>query len=99
MSRTVTVLLLLTIKKQPVMSLWRKDLASEFKDTALAKTKEARIAAGVTVGRNKVFIGGESGLLVALDAKTGDVAWHAIASGELLSLPTVSEDVCSCAYQ
>ncbi len=71
---------------------WRKDLASEFKDTALANTKQARIAAGVTVGRNKVFIGGESGLLVALDAKTGETVWHAIASGELLSLPTVSED-------
>ncbi|MFC1520253.1 outer membrane protein assembly factor BamB [Pseudomonadota bacterium] len=71
---------------------WRKDLASEFKHTELAKTKEARIAAGVTAGRNKVFIGGESGLLVALDAQTGETVWSAVASGELLSAPTVSED-------
>lgn len=73
--------------------VWSKDFSELFRDSALSKNKGARLAAGVTVARNKVFVGGESGLLGALDAETGDVLWHVIAEGELLSAPTVADDL------
>ncbi|MEC4726598.1 outer membrane protein assembly factor BamB [Shewanella sp. D64] len=74
-------------------TVWQKDFSSAFKDNILAKNKGAQIAAGVTAARDKIFIGGESGLLGALDAETGDVEWSVIAGGELLSVPTVAEDL------
>ncbi|MPY24979.1 outer membrane protein assembly factor BamB [Shewanella sp. YLB-07] len=73
--------------------VWSKNFSSAFKDNILAKNKGAKLAAGVTAARDMVFIGGESGLLGALDAETGDTRWSSIASGELLSAPTVAEDV------
>ncbi|WP_076410787.1 outer membrane protein assembly factor BamB [Shewanella sp. UCD-KL12] len=73
--------------------VWNKDFSSAFKDNILAKNKGAKLAAGVTAARDMLFIGGESGLLGALDAETGDTKWSVIAGGELLSAPTVAEDV------
>ena len=73
--------------------VWTRDFSELFRDNELAKNKGARLAAGVTVARNKVFIGGESGLLGVLNAEDGSTVWHAIADGELLSAPTVAEDV------
>lgn len=73
--------------------VWSTDFSEAFRDGALKKNKGARLASGVTAARNKVFVGGESGLLAALDAETGEVLWHAVADGELLSLPTVAEDM------
>jgi outer membrane protein assembly factor BamB len=74
-------------------SVWRKDFAEEFGDTLLAKSKGVRLSAGVVASRNKVFVGGETGLLVALNADDGSTVWSVIAGGELLSAPTVAEDV------
>lgn len=73
--------------------VWSTDFSEAFRDGALKKNKGARLASGVTAARNKVFVGGESGLLAALDAETGEVLWHAVADGELLSLPAVAEDM------
>tara|TARA_R110002050_G_scaffold79694_3_gene170355 strand:- start:38 stop:1222 length:1185 start_codon:yes stop_codon:yes gene_type:complete len=73
--------------------LWKQDFNDVFEDKLEIKTKGIRLAAGVTAARNKVFVGGETGLLVALDEATGDVVWSAQANGELLSAPTVAEDV------
>ncbi|WP_350431417.1 outer membrane protein assembly factor BamB [Shewanella sp. H8] len=73
--------------------LWKQDFNDAFKEQLKTKTKGIRLAAGVTAARNKVFVGGETGLLVALDEATGDVVWSAQANGELLSAPTVAEDV------
>ena len=73
--------------------VWSRDFSSAFKDNILTKNKGAKLAAGVTAARDMVFIGGESGLLGALDAETGETKWSSIASGELLSAPTVGEDV------
>jgi outer membrane protein assembly factor BamB len=74
-------------------TLWTKDFADEFGDTLLSKSKGVRLAAGVVAARNKVFVGGESGLLVALNADDGATIWSVVAGGELLSAPTVAEDV------
>ncbi|WP_220744742.1 outer membrane protein assembly factor BamB [Shewanella colwelliana] len=73
--------------------VWKKDISGEFKQSLLSKNKGARLAAGVTAARNMVFVGGESGLFGALDAETGEAKWHVVAGGELLSSPTVGEDV------
>ncbi|ACA85835.1 outer membrane protein assembly factor BamB [Shewanella woodyi] len=72
---------------------WERDFSSAFKDNILAKNKGAKLAAGVTAARDKVFIGGESGLLGALDAETGETEWSVVTGGELLSAPTVAEDI------
>lgn len=73
--------------------VWQNDFSSAFRDNALAKNKGARLAGGVTAARNKIFVGGESGLLAAFDEATGEAVWHVVAGGELLSAPTVGEDV------
>ena len=73
--------------------VWSLDISSWFRERALAKNKGARLSSGITAARNKVFFGGESGLLAAADAETGEMVWHVIAGGELLSEPTVGEDV------
>jgi outer membrane protein assembly factor BamB len=73
--------------------LWKQDFNDVFEQQLVTKTKGVRLAAGVTAARSKVFIGGETGLLVALDEATGDVVWSTQANGELLSAPTVAEDV------
>ncbi|ABE54545.1 Pyrrolo-quinoline quinone [Shewanella denitrificans OS217] len=74
-------------------TVWTKDFADEFGDSLLSKSKGVRLAAGVVAARNKVFVGGESGLLVALNADDGATIWSVVAGGELLSAPTVAEDV------
>ncbi|CAM4001381.1 outer membrane protein assembly factor BamB [Shewanella aquimarina] len=73
--------------------VWSLDISSWFKEGALSKNKGARLSSGITAARNKVFFGGESGLLGAVDAETGEMVWHVTAGGELLSAPTVGEDV------
>ncbi|RYV02411.1 outer membrane protein assembly factor BamB [Shewanella sp. OPT22] len=70
--------------------LWTQDLETVIKDAGI--NKEFRMASGITVARNKVFVGGEAGVLVALNADDGKVAWYAETDGELLSKPTVGED-------
>ncbi|GGB50591.1 outer membrane protein assembly factor BamB [Shewanella inventionis] len=73
--------------------LWSQNFNDVFEQKLKTKTKGMRLAAGVTAARNKVFVGGETGLLVALDEATGEVLWSSQANGELLSTPTVAEDV------
>lgn len=73
--------------------VWSVDLTDSFKDDVLPTSKGIQLSAGITAARNKVFIGAENGLLVALDAETGAILWHVIADGELLSAPTVGDDI------
>ncbi|MGB0894238.1 MAG: outer membrane protein assembly factor BamB [Parashewanella sp.] len=71
--------------------LWSQNLNDVIKDAGIEK--DFLLSAGLTVARNKVFVGGESGVLVALDAETGKSVWHAMTGGELLSTPTVGEGI------
>ncbi|WP_417762131.1 outer membrane protein assembly factor BamB [Shewanella sp.] len=73
--------------------IWSVDFEDLFDDSALKQTLGARLAGGLTAAQNKLFVGGESGLLVALNVEDGSVAWHAQASGELLSRPVAAEDI------
>ncbi|MGL4474698.1 MAG: outer membrane protein assembly factor BamB [Shewanella sp.] len=73
--------------------VWTQDFTQAFNDKPLVKNKGARLSAGITAARDKVFIGSESGYLGALNAETGAVEWYAETDGELMSKPTVAEDV------
>ncbi|MCH4295423.1 outer membrane protein assembly factor BamB [Shewanella sp. 3B26] len=84
--------LVVAFEEETGNKVWEADFSNLFKDRLLGKNKGARLAAGITVARNKVFVGGESGLLAALDAETGEVVWSAQASGELLSAPAVGDN-------
>ncbi|MBT1444902.1 outer membrane protein assembly factor BamB [Shewanella sp. JM162201] len=84
--------LVVAFDEQSGDKLWEVDFSDLFKDRLLGKNKGARLAAGITAARGKVFVGGESGLLVALNADTGEVVWTAQATGELLSAPAVGDD-------
>ncbi|GLP95090.1 outer membrane protein assembly factor BamB [Paraferrimonas sedimenticola] len=79
------------IDKETRDTLWEKDFSEVFRDSPLAKNKGAKVAAGITVARNKVFIGNESGYLAAFDQETGENQWLARVNGELLSKPLVAE--------
>lgn len=70
--------------------LWTQNLETVIKEAGI--NKEFRMASGIAVARNKVFVGGEAGVLVALDAETGKVVWHAETDGELLSKPAIGEN-------
>ncbi|WP_298768686.1 outer membrane protein assembly factor BamB [uncultured Shewanella sp.] len=73
--------------------VWSVDLSDKFKEDVLPTSKGILLSAGITAARNKVFIGAENGLLVALDAETGQILWHVMADGELLSAPTVGDEI------
>lgn len=85
--------LVVALDEQTGQQVWQQDLSDAFKDGKLAKDKGARLSAGLTVAKDKVFIGSETGVLAALDAKTGDLLWHIQTDGELMSLPTVADDM------
>ncbi|RLV59928.1 outer membrane protein assembly factor BamB [Parashewanella curva] len=71
--------------------LWEQDLNQVINDAGIEK--DFLLASGLTVSRHKVFAGGESGVLVALDEATGKPLWHVQTGGELISTPTVGDDL------
>ncbi len=73
--------------------VWELDVTKAFHDSFLTKKNGARLSAGITAARDKIFIGGESGFLAALNAETGEAVWNVTAGGELLSAPAVGDDV------
>ncbi len=83
-------------EKQSGKQLWEKNL-SEFKDDGMFSgvTKlwndgeSARIAGGLVVAYEKVFMGTENGSVIALDEKTGDVVWQVHVNGEVIASPAV----------
>ncbi|WP_133406009.1 outer membrane protein assembly factor BamB [Parashewanella tropica] len=71
--------------------LWEQDLTQVIKDAGF--DKDFLLASGLTVSRHKVFAGGEAGVLVALDEATGKPLWQVQTGGELISTPTVGDDL------
>ncbi|MCF2946579.1 outer membrane protein assembly factor BamB [Paraglaciecola aquimarina] len=80
--------------------VWQRNLAT-YKDEGLtASVKKlwssgipAKIAGGVTVAYETVFIGTENGEVIALDANSGDQKWIATVKGEVLASPAVDAGV------
>ncbi|GGW86438.1 outer membrane protein assembly factor BamB [Alteromonas halophila] len=54
--------------------------------------ESARIA-GMAHGDGKLFIGSENGLVMALDAESGETLWTAIVPGEVLAAPALGEGI------
>lgn len=53
--------------------------------------QSARLAGGLTVAYNKVFVGSENAVLFALDASNGQLVWQANTPSEALSVPATGE--------
>ncbi|MGL9760518.1 MAG: outer membrane protein assembly factor BamB [Symbiopectobacterium sp.] len=71
--------------------LWRADLS--IKRGFLSSRESALLSGGVTVSGDRVYIGSERAEVFALNAADGAIAWQAIAAGEVLSRPVVSDNV------
>ncbi|WP_416305377.1 outer membrane protein assembly factor BamB [Neptunicella sp. SCSIO 80796] len=82
--------------KQSGKVLWEKNL-SEFKDEGMLsgisklwkEGESARIAGGLVVAYEKVFLGTENGTVIALNEKTGEVVWQVRVNGEVIASPAV----------
>lgn len=55
--------------------------------------ESARLSGGLTLAYEKVFVGTENGDVLALDAKTGELAWRITLPGEVLAAPAVDSNV------
>ena len=67
--------------------VWQTDILAKSDAAPFQNVDSARLASGIAVGRNKVFVGSEHGALTALDAKSGQIMWSQSFAGELLSKP------------
>ncbi|PIJ52307.1 outer membrane protein assembly factor BamB [Erwinia sp. OLTSP20] len=68
---------------------WRVDLSE--KTGFFSKNLSAMLSGGVTAAGSFLYIGSERGLVYALSASDGSVAWKTQAGGEVLSRPVVSD--------
>lgn len=78
---------------------WQRDFAV-FKDegylsaiSQVWKSGESARLAGMSVDDDKLFIGSENGLVMALDATSGETLWSATIPGEVLAAPGLGEGV------
>nr|WP_218311922.1 outer membrane protein assembly factor BamB [Alteromonas antoniana] len=80
-------------------TIWEKDLAI-FRDTGffsgiskIWSSGESAKIGGIAVGDNKMFVGTEDGLVLALNAETGEPLWNASIPGEVLAPPALEEGI------
>lgn len=71
-------------------TVWQKDIRSEEKEIwhwlGFKSRTPARIG-GLVASYEKLFVGSESGDIVALDVNTGEEIWRTSVDGEILSAP------------
>lgn len=80
--------------------VWRVDLA-EYKDegflTGFSKLWSdgisAKVAGGLVASYQMLYLGTENGLVIAMDAETGDLKWQQKVKGEVLASPVVDEGI------
>lgn len=53
--------------------------------------KNARIAGGISAGYGKIYLGTESGDVIALNPETGELVWRAEVKGEVLASPVAGD--------
>jgi len=53
----------------------------------------AKLAGGVSVAYDTVYVGTENGEVIALDAASGEVKWRVMVKGEIISSPAIDEGV------
>lgn len=71
------------------VEIWSVNLAE--KTGFLSASIPAMLSGGLTVSGEHLYVGTERGMLIALNANDGEIAWTANAGGEVLSRPEVSE--------
>jgi outer membrane protein assembly factor BamB len=80
--------------------IWKKNFAT-FEDEGLTSSVTnlwssgvaAKIAGGITVAYDTLFMGTENGEVIALDANTGDKKWIVKVKGEVLAAPAVDSGI------
>ena len=80
--------------------IWEQDISTPSKDSRLtnlyglfAGRVSAKIAGGLTVAYETVFLGTENGTVLALNQEDGSIKWQAKVSGEVLAPPAVDSGV------
>ncbi|WP_158967621.1 outer membrane protein assembly factor BamB [Paraglaciecola sp. L3A3] len=80
--------------------VWQRNLATYKEEGLTASVKKlwsngipAKIAGGVSVAYETVFLGTENGEVIALDANTGEQKWITEVKGEVLAPPAVDSGV------
>lgn len=80
-------------------TLWKKDLAI-FRDegffdsiSRIWRSGESAKLGGISVAYNKVFIGTEDGVVLALNAETGEPVWNVSIPGEVLAPPAADAGI------
>lgn len=90
---------LVALNPESGKTIWEKDFAI-FRDegffssvSRLWQSGESAKIGGISVADNKLFVGTEDGLIMALDARTGEPLWDASVAGEILAPPAYDEGV------
>ncbi|MFS1538479.1 MAG: outer membrane protein assembly factor BamB [Candidatus Phlomobacter fragariae] len=81
-----------TVKAMDVDSgeiLWSIDLSQQV--GFFTENLPALLSSGLTVSGDKLYIGTETGKVIALSKADGDIAWETDIAGEALSQPVVSD--------
>ena len=78
--------------------VWEVDLAEYQNDGYLSAVTNlwadgisAKISGGLTASYQSLFLGTENGLVIALDAETGELKWQQKVKGEVLAKPIAEE--------
>lgn len=78
--------------------IWEVDLAEYQNDGYLSAVTNlwadgisAKISGGLTASYQSLFLGTENGLVIALDAETGELKWQQKVKGEVLAKPIAEE--------
>ena len=70
--------------------LWKVDLADS---TGFLSKEPAMLSGGITADDGVLYLASEKAQLYALNATDGSVIWRTTVAGEVLSRPTVSDDM------
>lgn len=80
--------------------VWKLDLANYNSEGFLGGVsrlwsdgESARLAGGLTLAAETLYIGSENGDVLAIDAKIGKLKWRSIVKGEVISAPAVDAGV------
>lgn len=77
-------------------SIWRQDFADIKQQGMLGglfSANEPAKIGGLSVGGNKVFVGTENGVVMALSLESGDILWQTSVKGEVLAAPGYAEGI------
>jgi outer membrane protein assembly factor BamB len=72
--------------------VWHVDLSDiEGEKGFFSNSTSAQISGGPITGINRVFLGSENGIVYALDAESGDLAWQGKVKGEVIAAPAFDQ--------